>query len=183
MPEGLADALRGGLRLWSIGMSAEDDGAARAAFEEMVSGYHEDAELDFSRTLPDFTPIRGREAMVAWSMSAREAFKGGVELEPGELLVAGDAVVFPVRLTTQGAASGLAMQAEFAYVFTFRAQKIASATTYQTVPEALQAVSDRHRPEPRPDSRPPPSGRGGFRSAQNRRKMPTSPQARLRNRT
>lgn len=142
MSSGLADSLIRGARLWSIGLSAEDDGEARAAFEEMVSAYHDDAELDFSRTLPDFAPVRGREAMVAWSMDARGAFQGNVNLEPGALTVAGDAVVLPVRLTARGAASGVVTQTEFAYVFRFRGDKIASATTYPTLPRALQAARE-----------------------------------------
>ena len=139
----LAERLEWGLRLWSIALSSEDDDAARAALDEMVTAYHEDAELDFSRTLPDFAPIRGRNAMVTWSLNARHALRRSVALEPaGELTVVGDTVVFPVRMSAHGAASGLPMETEFAYVFRFRGDKIASAMTYPALPEALRAAKE-----------------------------------------
>ena len=83
--------------------------------------------------------------MVSWSMKARETFQGGVSLEPGELLLVDDVVVLPVHMRTRGAASGLVMQTEFAYVFRFRGDKVASAATYPTVSSALEAAKDSRR--------------------------------------
>lgn len=130
---------RRGFELWNIAMGASDDESRRSALEQMAENYHPDAELDFRRTLPDFAPTRGREAMISWTEGAREAL-GAVRIAPLEYVDAGDAVMVRVRLSAQGASSGASTGAEFVYVFRFRAQQVIAATTYTTRAQALEAV-------------------------------------------
>jgi SnoaL-like domain len=105
----------------------------------MVEHYHPDAELDFRRILPDFTPTRGREAIIAWTEGAREAF-GGVRIEPKDYIEAGGSIVVPVRMVARGASSGAEAVGSFVYVFRFRSELVVSATSFRTVAEALKAT-------------------------------------------
>jgi ketosteroid isomerase-like protein len=134
-----AERIRNGLELWNTVAGSEDEGVVRAAIEEMNSAYHEDCELDFSRTLPDFEPTRGPEAMATWMMSSRDIVDD-VTFAPGELIEEGDAVIAAVRLTAKVRGSSAPIQMDYAYVFRWRDDKIASATTYRTMPEALDAA-------------------------------------------
>lgn len=64
--------IRRGLDRWGAAASGASEEEAQAAFAEMVSGYLPDCELDFTRTLPDFPPSRGPEAMSdGWKVHAR----------------------------------------------------------------------------------------------------------------
>jgi ketosteroid isomerase-like protein len=105
----------------------------------MIDQYHPDAELDFRRTLPDFTPTRGTAAIIAWTEGAREAF-GSIRIEPEDYIEAGGSIVVPVRLVARGASSGAETAANFVYVFRFRSQLIVSATSFATVAQALKAT-------------------------------------------
>jgi hypothetical protein len=67
------EAIRRGFELWNIAMGGGDEASRQTALRQMVEQYHPNAELDYSRTLPDFLPIRGRKAMVSWTEGAREA--------------------------------------------------------------------------------------------------------------
>jgi ketosteroid isomerase-like protein len=127
-----------GFELWNLAMEG-DNASWRAALQEMIDQYHPDAELDYRRTLPDFTPTRGTEAMTAWTEGAREAF-GGVRIEPKDYIEAGGSIVVPVRMVARGASSGAEAVGNFVYVFRFRSQLIVSATSFKTVAEALEAA-------------------------------------------
>ena len=127
-----------GFELWNLAMGG-DDASRRTALQEMIDQYHPDAELDYRRTLPDFMPTRGTEAMIAWTEGAREAF-GGVHIEPKEYIEAGESIVVPVRIVARGASSGAEAVGNFVYVFRFRSQLIVSATSFKTVAEALKAA-------------------------------------------
>ncbi len=130
---------RRGFELWNVAMGGGDEESRRSALGQMVENYHPNAELDFRRTLPDFAPTRGREAMISWTEGAREVF-GAVRLEALEYVDAGDAVLVRVRIVVQGASSGASAGAEFVYLFRFRARQVIAATTYPTRHEALEAV-------------------------------------------
>ncbi len=132
--------IRRGFGLWNVAMRQDvDEPTRQSALRQMVEAYHPDAELDYSRTLPDFSPIRGSEAMVAWTERAREAF-GDVNIEPIEYVEADDAVVARVRMTAKGTSSGAAVGGEFVYVFRYRDERIFSAVSYLTMREALTAA-------------------------------------------
>ena len=132
------EAIRRGFELWNIAMGGGDETSRRTALRQMVEEYHPDAELDYGRTLPDFLPTSGREAMVSWTEGAREAF-GEVQIDPVEYVDAGDAVVVRVRMLAKGTSSGASVSGEFVYVFRYRDEQVISATSYLTMREALQA--------------------------------------------
>jgi ketosteroid isomerase-like protein len=132
-------AIRRGFELWNVAIGGGDGASRQTALRQMVEQYHPDAELDYSRTLPDFLPTRGREAMVSWTEGAREAF-GEVRIEPGEYVDAGEAVVVQVRMRAKGTSSGASVGGEFVYVFRFQGKLVSSATSYRTMREALDAV-------------------------------------------
>jgi ketosteroid isomerase-like protein len=138
MSEQNIEALVKGFELWNLAMGG-DDASWRAALQEMIDQYHPDAELDFRRTLPDFTPTRGTAAIIAWTEGAREAF-GSIRIEPEDYIEAGGSIVVPVRLVARGASSGAETAANFVYVFRFRSQLIVSATSFATVAQALKAT-------------------------------------------
>ena len=74
------ETVRKGIKLWNLALGG-DDATWRAALQDMIAAHHPDAELDYRRTLPDFRPARGTEAIIAWTEGAREAF-GEVRIEP-----------------------------------------------------------------------------------------------------
>jgi hypothetical protein len=104
MSEESVETLVKGFELWNLAIGG-DDASWRAALQEMIDHYHPDVELDYRRTLPDFTPTRGTEAIIAWTEGAREAF-GSVRIEPKDYIEAGGSIVVPVRLAARGASSG-----------------------------------------------------------------------------
>ncbi len=132
-------SLRHGFELWNVASSAADEKIWRAALAEMVAGYHSDAEVDFSRTLPDFPNAGVVEAMSGWVEAARGMFTD-VRLEPTAIIDAGDAAVATMRVTGTGGLSGATVDAEIFYVFRFRDGLVSAATTYMTEQEALEAV-------------------------------------------
>jgi ketosteroid isomerase-like protein len=132
-------ALRHGFELWNVASTHPDEKIWREALAEMVAGYHPDAEIDFSRTLPDFPDTGVVEAMSGWVESARGMFTD-VSLEPRAIVDAGDAAVATMRVTGTGGMSGAPVDAEIFYVFRFRDGLVSAATTYMTQQEALEAV-------------------------------------------
>jgi ketosteroid isomerase-like protein len=130
------EGLRHGFELWNIAANDPDERSWRAAIAEMVAGYHPDAKLDFSRTLPDFPATGVTETMTTWIESARGTFTD-VRIEPTEIIDAGDAVVAGMRVTGRGSLSGIGIDAEVFYVFSFRDGKVVAATTYMTRREAI----------------------------------------------
>lgn len=135
--ENIATVVKG-FELWNLAM-AGDNASWRVALKDMIGHYHPDAELDFRRTLPDFTPTRGTEAMITWIEGAREAF-GGVRIEPKDYIEAGGSIVVPVGMVARGASSGAEAVGNFVYIFRFRSELIVSVTSFRTVAEALKAV-------------------------------------------
>jgi ketosteroid isomerase-like protein len=133
------EAIRRGFELWNLAMGDADDASRETALRQMADEYHPNAELDYSRTLPDFLPTRGRKAMVTWTQGAREAF-GEVSIEPVEYVDAGDAVVVRVRMLAKGTSSGARVGGEFVYVFRHQGKQVMSATSYLTMREALETV-------------------------------------------
>jgi ketosteroid isomerase-like protein len=133
------DSLRRGFDLWNVALGDADESTWRSAMAELNEGYHPEAEVDFSRTVPDFPTSPAREAMTAWMEGARGTF-AAVYVEATEILDAGDAVVVAIRMTGKGASSGADTAGDFFYVFRYRAEQIISATTYMTRQDAVEAV-------------------------------------------
>jgi ketosteroid isomerase-like protein len=117
------EATRRGFELWNVAMGGDDEATRQTALRQMVEEYHPNAELDYSRTLPDFLPTRGRKAMVSWTQGAREAF-GEVRVEPVEYVDAGDAVLVQVRMLAKGMSSGASVGGEFVYVFRYQDEQV-----------------------------------------------------------
>ena len=60
--------------------------------------------------------------------------------EPDDFVVSGDQVIVSVRLVGVGKESGVETTANAAHVWTFRDGKAVRQTTFQTMPEALEAA-------------------------------------------
>jgi ketosteroid isomerase-like protein len=133
------ETVRHGVELWHIAASDPDETTWRAAMAEMVATYHQDATLDFSRTVPDFPISDAVQGMTVWVESARETFTD-VRIEPTEIIDAGEAVAAGMHITGKGALSGIGVDAEYFYAFRLRQGKIIAATTYLTWRETLKAV-------------------------------------------
>jgi hypothetical protein len=133
------EALRHGFELWNVALSNPEEATWRSAMTEMIEGYDPAAQVDFSRTVPDFPTTNAREAMASWVEDARGTFTS-VSCAPTEILDAGEAVMAAIRITGTGTLSGASLEADFYYVFRYRAELIISATTYITREDALSAV-------------------------------------------
>jgi ketosteroid isomerase-like protein len=139
MSEQNVAALRQGFERWNIALSDPDETTWRAAMAEMISGYHPEAHIDFSRTVPDFPNAMAQEAMASWIEDARGTFTGA-NVTATEILDGGDAVMAVVHITGIGTLSGAELAADFFYVFRYRGERIISATTYISREEALAAL-------------------------------------------
>jgi ketosteroid isomerase-like protein len=131
---------RRGFELWTLASSDVDEATRSAALQEMIEMYHPDAEMDCTRTLPDFPIGRARAAMVTWVEGSREAYSS-VLYEATEYIEAGeDVFVVAAHVSARGAISGAPMESDFAYLVRYRGEQIISATTYPTLREALDAA-------------------------------------------
>jgi ketosteroid isomerase-like protein len=139
MSQANVDELRRGFAAWNVALNDPDEPTWRDAMAEMLDGYHPEAVVDFSRTVPDFPTTPAREAMAAWVEDARGTF-ATTHVEAVEMLDVGEAVMAAIRVAGAGALSGASLEAEFFYVFRYRDEQIISATTYESRQEALKAV-------------------------------------------
>jgi hypothetical protein len=126
-----------GFALWTVAMTDPDEAAWREALRDMVELFHPEAELDFTRTTPDIAG--GREALASWIEGARDTYRS-LDMKATEFIDVRDAVLMTVQFTGHGAASGLTVTGELAYVFRYRNGQTIAATTFATRREALQAV-------------------------------------------
>ena len=130
------EIVRRGTDLYSAYLRDQSD---EVPLDELVAQFAPDAEIDFSRILPDLAPGQGPEAMKAWNKTIAGLFEDmrltALRYEP-----IGDAVVVPVRIEGRGAGSGAPVDARFTYVFRLAGGKIVSATTFGSEAEALAAA-------------------------------------------
>jgi ketosteroid isomerase-like protein len=133
---------RRGFDLWSLASNDADELTRGAALRELVEMYHPDAEMDCSRTLPDFPVMSARAAMISWVEGSREAYSS-VLYEPTAVVEGDDddVLIVAARVTARGALSGAPMQADFAYLFRYDGDLIVSATTFLSLQDALDAAS------------------------------------------
>lgn len=141
MPSERAEVVREVFNAMSLRARTEDQAEIDRQIERVVSCHHPDCEVDFTRTLPDFPPARGTEAMATWLRDP--VLLDDFNLEAGELVEAGDTFVVAVRLTGRLRGSEASIDMNYAYVLRFRGDKIASSTAYQTLSEALEAGMSR----------------------------------------
>jgi ketosteroid isomerase-like protein len=74
-------------------------------------------------------------------MAGARATLGEVSFAPGDVVEAGDDLVVPVRVVARPRDGAGSIQMDYAYVFRFRGDKIAAATSYRTLAEALQTTT------------------------------------------
>jgi ketosteroid isomerase-like protein len=129
---------RRGFELWNAAIDVSDGARSDAALRAMIGMYHPDAELDYTRTLPDFPTTKGTEAILSWTADTRGVF-ASVHFEPLDFIDLDDSVLVPVRVDAQGA-SGALVSTEMAYVYRFQEGLVISATGFANLAEALEAV-------------------------------------------
>jgi ketosteroid isomerase-like protein len=132
------EQLRLGFELWNVALNEPDEATWRAITVELSNAYHPEAQIDFSRTVPDFPNVSPRDAMTEWVEDTRGTFTE-VRVEPTEFIDAGDVVLTVMRISGKGTLSGATIAADFTYVFRYRDGQIIAATTYQTRQDALEA--------------------------------------------
>jgi uncharacterized protein len=108
-------------------------------FEAAIALLDPDVELDVTRRTFDPGVYRGHQS-VRENLSLIMEQWATIRFEPEDFIVAGDAVVVPVRFTGVGKRSGVETTANAAHIWTFRNGKIVHQTTFQTLTEALEAV-------------------------------------------
>lgn len=135
------DFVRSGLALWNAALDKTDVEAAEQALERMLATYSPEVRVDFSRTTPDFPPLKGAEALTfmrSWIEGVREIFASG-RFEALDLIDTGGLVLVPVHVTAEGA-SGAATEMKMTYAFRVEHGKITSATSFPTLSDAKHAA-------------------------------------------
>jgi ketosteroid isomerase-like protein len=112
---------------------------ARGDIDAMLANMTDDVVVDASRRILDPVLLEGHDGFRRFVAFLRDAW-ANQRLEPEEFITAGDDVVVPVRLVSTGRGSGMTVHARAAWVVTFRGDKIARLTVYQTRAEALEAA-------------------------------------------
>ena len=114
-----------------------DDEAIREMTERFWSP---EIELRWTRSGPEARVYRGREAVIhafrEWLESFSEYYN-----EPLDFIEVGDRVVVPNRQWGIGSTSGIQVADEFTWVYEIRDSQIARIDEYDTLEEALEAVS------------------------------------------
>ena len=136
MSQDNVDLVRRATELYSAYLRDQSD---ESPLDELVTLHAPDAEIDFSRILPDFPPTRGAEAMREWNKTIAGLFEE-MRLTALRYEAMGDAVVVPVRLEGRGAGSGAPVDARYTYVIRLSGGRIVSAVTYAAEAEALAAA-------------------------------------------
>jgi ketosteroid isomerase-like protein len=113
--------------------------AERGDVEGMLENMTDDVVVDASRRVLDPIVLEGHDGFKKFMAFLREAW-ANQRLEPEEFIEAGNQVVIPVRVVSTGRTSGVTIDARAAWVNTFRGDKIARLTVYQSRAEALEAV-------------------------------------------
>ena len=116
------------------------DAINRADFDAVVDAMTDDFALDFSNSRGPLAGIYGREQSRGFLSSFFEAWDS-VVFEPVELIDLPDDRVLQVgHHRTQGQASGAAVGARGATIWTIRDGKVTAVKLYQSKDEALEAA-------------------------------------------
>jgi ketosteroid isomerase-like protein len=119
----------------------------RGDVDTMLEPLTEDVVVDASRRVLDPFVAEGHDGFRKFISFLDEAW-ANQRVEPEELIEVGDELVIPIRLVNKGRGSGVVVHARAAWVVTFRDDKIARLTVYQTRAEALEAVGLENQTEP-----------------------------------
>ncbi len=113
----------------------------RGDLDEMMDGYHPDAEVDWSPATVDEAPRRGWKEIRDYYDHLFE-FWAGVRVDPIEVIQAGeDRFVVVVRFWGQSKPSGIQVEQQFAMLYTLRDDKIFRLTVYPDREASLEAAS------------------------------------------
>jgi len=116
------------------------DAYNRGALEEAAKWMDPEIEWDMSRVeVPDPDVYRGVDGMLAFHRSWEESWESQ-DLEPQELIEAGDQVVSVIRHVGRGKLSGAEVEQRFAQLWTVRDGKIVRMEMYPDREDALEAV-------------------------------------------
>jgi ketosteroid isomerase-like protein len=99
--------------------------------------YDPEVAVDWSATSPDVGAAQGIEAILDWVVAIKKSVQE-LRFEVLNVIEVSDATV--VYMRAHARSSGVGVSMEYAYVNRFKDDKIASSTTYQTLPEALEAA-------------------------------------------
>ena len=112
----------------------------RGELDLMMEPYAEDAVFDVSKVFTDVGPKHGREAMLRYWYELRETW-GELRMDPKEVFdVGNNRFVLEVRLWGKGQASGAEVDQRFAFLYTFRDEKIIRAELHPDLQTALSAA-------------------------------------------
>jgi ketosteroid isomerase-like protein len=106
---------------------------------EVLEIYDSDAEWVVAREDPDPATHRGVEAICAYFAQWAGMFED-IDLRAEEAIDAGDKVFGWIRFSGKGIASGVSVEMELAYVWTFRDGKVVRVEEYFDRAEGLEAV-------------------------------------------
>ena len=126
-------------------MSQENVEIARAIYEDWLRGdlaldrFDPEMSMVESQTLPGAAAAHGIDEVRRY-MESFARYWDEIRFDPTEYLEVGDQVVVVARLVGRGKASGVAVERNWAYVWSFRGGKALSMTGYATREEALEAA-------------------------------------------
>jgi ketosteroid isomerase-like protein len=99
-----------------------------------------DIEVHVGPNLEPSGSYRGREAAIRWAEEWFEAWEG-LEMDPEELIEVGERiVVVPLREVARGRASGVAVEANLAFLFEIQDEKMIRFHLYSDKAQALAAA-------------------------------------------
>ena len=112
----------------------------RGEFDLMIEPYADDAVFDLSNVFTDAAPVQGHEAMRRAWYELKETW-GELRLDPIEVFDLGEnRFVLDVRLWGKGRSSGAEVDQAFAFLYTFRGEKIIRAELYPDRSAATSAA-------------------------------------------
>jgi ketosteroid isomerase-like protein len=128
------DQVKENVKRWNALIAEDDLEGLRALVAEL---YDPEVEVDWSATSPDVGAAQGIEAIVDWVMAIKRSVQE-LQFEVLNVIEVRDATVVYMRANARSGGAGVSM--EYAYVNRFEGDKIVASTTYQTLPEALEAA-------------------------------------------
>jgi ketosteroid isomerase-like protein len=100
--------------------------------------FHPDVVVEENAQFPDAAAYRGYDGLLQWWSKFFDVYDE-IEIEPQELIPAGDVVVARVRQSLRSR-MGVALEQDLAHVWTLHDGKIVHVTGYHEMSDALEAV-------------------------------------------
>jgi ketosteroid isomerase-like protein len=92
---------------------------------------------------PDHQTYRGLQGVRQLLNNLLELWESGFQIEPGEIVAAGDVVVVPTKVKVRGRGSGVELVAEETFLLTFREGRVIRVIRvreFRTPEQALEAA-------------------------------------------